>query len=382
MRNLIKVAFLNIFRRKKRTALALLGIIVGIASLIILVSIVDGLYQDSTKTLGKLQGVTVYKADALAPFASEMDLSYKSKLESIQGVKEAIPEILQIIGTVDNQKVSYTGPQNSLSLVGLNPDNYGDLIYNSVKENLVSGQLLKSSDKDYVLISKKVSEDYKKSIGSRIKLDAKEYKVKGIFESGTSSLDRQILTTLDGARLGYEIDSSFVNLFNVVTVNPSDSDAAAKKIEFKYEELKAVGQQERLEAVGSFLDNLRYLVILVTLIAAIIAGLGVINTMLMSVMERTKEIGTLRAVGWTRANVIYSVIFESGIIGATGGILGIIFGVLGSYAFSLGFGLTTAVSFFLIFECFLFALILGIFGGIYPAIVASRMVPVEALRGN
>jgi len=382
MYNLLKVAFLNIFRRKKRTALALLGIIVGIAALITLVSIVDGLYKESTDTLGKLQGVTVYKENALAPFASEMELSYKQKLESVQGVKKAIPQILQIVGTIDNLKVEYTGPQDSLSVVGLNPDDYTYLIYNSIKENLVSGELLKASDKEYVLISQKVADNYKKSLGSKIKLNTLEYKVKGVFKSDTSSLDRQILMSLDGARDGFGIGQGVVNLFNVITVNPSDSDAVAKKIEFKYEELKAVGQQERMETVGTFLGYLRYLVIVVTIIAAIIAGLGVINTMLMSVMERTKEIGTLRAVGWSRSNVIYSVLFESGIIGGVGGICGITFGIIGSYVFEYGFELTTVVSFSLVIQCFLFALILGIFGGIYPAIVASRMVPVEALRGN
>ncbi|MDD4983590.1 MAG: ABC transporter permease [Candidatus ainarchaeum sp.] len=382
MYNLIKVAFLNIFRRKKRTALALLGIIVGIASLIILVSVVDGLYEESFATLGKMQGITVFSADALAPFASEMSMSYKMKLESVQGVKVAIPQILQIVGTIDNKKTVATGPQSSYSVIGLDPENYDELIYNTVKENLISGQLLKSSDKDYVLISTVLAEDYKKSIGSKIDLDGKEFKIKGIFKAETSTLEKQILISLDGARESYGIAMDKTNLFNVITVDPSESDAIAEKIEFKYEELKAVGQQERMKTVGSFLDYLRYLVIVVTLIAAIIAGLGVVNTMLMSVMERIKEIGTLKAVGWSKANIIYSVVFESAIIGIFGGILGIVIGIVGSALFEYFFAINTAVTFSLVIQCFLFAFVLGILGGIYPAIVASKMDPVEALRGN
>ncbi len=180
----------------------------------------------------------------------------------------------------------------------------------------------------------------------------------------------------------FDMDKSKVSSFYVLPNNMSQSENIAKKIEFKFEDLEASTQQESAQQLGDVLGNLKLMVWVVSLIAAIVAGVGIINTMLMSVMERTKEIGTLKAVGWTDSNVMLMILFESIFVGLMGGILGIIFGYICSYIVFLISGLVTTVTITTVLQSFLFAFIIGIIGGLYPARIASKLDPIEALRSE
>ena len=108
------------------------------------------------------------------------------------------------------------------------------------------------------------------------------------------------------------------------------------------------------------------------------ASIGYVSN-IEGVLERFKEIGALKAVGWTRGNIVKMVLYESAFIGILGGLMGIICGYAASFAISL-FGLTTVVSSSLIIGSFVGAVVIGIIGGMYQAFIASRMDPVEALR--
>ena len=136
------------------------------------------------------------------------------------------------------------------------------------------------------------------------------------------------------------------------------------------------------DQLNGILTNLKILAIIVSIISAIVAGIGVINTMLMSVMERTKEIGTLKAVGWTSSNVTKMILIESAFIGLLGSLLGLILGYLLSSLITAAVGISTIITFNLVLQNFLFGFILGIIGGVYPAMVASKLDPIEALRSD
>ena len=103
--------------------------------------------------------------------------------------------------------------------------------------------------------------------------------------------------------------------------------------------------------------------------------------MLMGVLERFREIGSLKAVGWTQENIIRMILYESLFIGILGGAMGLALGVFASSQIG-SFGLTTVVSGELLLLSFLGAVLIGVAAGIYPALIASRMDPIEALRSE
>jgi len=130
------------------------------------------------------------------------------------------------------------------------------------------------------------------------------------------------------------------------------------------------------------LDYIDWFVWIVSLISVIVGGLGVLNTMLMAVSERTREIGTLRAVGWSRGQVLRMILAEGLVISVVGGGLGLFLGTFGAETLIhwAPRGLDTRYSGLLLLQGFLIALALGFFGALYPAWQASRLSPIEALK--
>lgn len=375
--SLVKVAFLNNFRRLSRTMLALLGIIIGIGALISLVSVVDGVYKEASDSLGKMQGLMVFKG-SMGPTNSLMSTSYEAKLKSVPGVNKAVPSVFKAISTIDGQKTSFGF--GSYSIWGVMPSDFKYTVYNAIEDNIIQGDMLKDTDVKMIVVPKTFAEDYKKTIGSKVVLDDVSFKVKGIYE--VSSMDNDIIANIDEVIKYFDLPSDQVNYYNISLINPQKASKVRNLIKFKFEELEAYSQQDTLEMVGDLLGNLRLLVIVVSIIAAIVAGVGIINTMLMSVMERTKEIGTLKAVGWTNGNVMLMILLESLFIGIIGGILGILFGFFGAFILGILSGLSTVVTFSTVISSFIFAVVIGVIGGLYPAYIASRLDPIEALRSE
>jgi ABC-type lipoprotein release transport system permease subunit len=273
MKKLVKLAFLNNYRRISRTVLALLGIIIGIASLILLVSVVDGLHKDMSDTISKMQGIMVY-ADAIpSPMFGTLSSSYVSKLNSIAGTKKVIPEVMHLIGEVNNKKQDFQGPGNSTVIIGVNAKDFDDSLYGGMIDTILKGSKLKESDAGFILISDKFAEDYKKTVGSSIDLDDKSFKIKGIFKSNSQTTESMIFANPDDIRKLYDIPNDEINYITVVPQNPSDTDKIKDIIEFRFNDLQAKTSQELIEQIGSILDNLKLLVIVIAIVAAIVAGI-------------------------------------------------------------------------------------------------------------
>src|SRR3989344_1991897 len=165
---MIKLAFLNLFRRKTRTALALLAIIIGVAAITVMVSIVDGLYVEFNGVISQYQGIQVYERGAVDQTLSTLDESFEKDLEKIPNVKSAIPEIWYLPKEIDGKKNNMFDAFNAKSVYGLDVAKFYAASNTGWIFSLERGTLLSPNDDSSVLIGKKVAEKYAKFVGSTL----------------------------------------------------------------------------------------------------------------------------------------------------------------------------------------------------------------------
>ena len=378
---MIKLSFLNLFRRKTRTFLALLGVIIGVASIIVLVSIVDGLFLQFNDVINQYKGLNVMEKDAVDQPFSILDEGFANDLERVPGVNVAIPEIWYVPEKIDGKTNEFSF--STASVYGLDIKKQNAARQAGWIVEIDEGKSLSGNDAGFVLIGKKIAEDYRKFAGAKIEINGKKFVVKGIFKGESDLIENIIAMNLSDAKQLSNIPSGKVNSFTLDLDDPARSEQIRQLIEFKFpDEVKVFSAATYSKAFDDALGQFRLLVFFVAAISAVVAGIGIVNTILMSIRDRIKEIGALKAVGWTSGDIVKMVLFESMLIGVIGGIIGIVFGFLLDVLLKSAFGLGFAVTLPLILEAFGFALFLGLAAGIYPAYRASKLEPVVALRGG
>ncbi|MEM0360619.1 MAG: ABC transporter permease [Candidatus Diapherotrites archaeon] len=382
---MIKLSFLNLFRRKSRTFLSVLGIAIGVAAIIGMMSVVDGVKGEYEGLIGSIQGVWVWEKDAVDNSLSRIDASYQSQIESMQGVRVVVPELWLIPTSIDGKTVRLAGSGSIMSPPAIYA---ADLTaYNKLRNNiwigeLSEGSMLEPGDSGYVVVGKGLKEDRHKFLGSTIRVNDKKFKVKGILKTESDSFKNLIFMSIEDARQISGTPPNIVHTFFVELQNPSEDQAMAKKMEFRLgDKLDFMTTSDLSSLFSDVLGSFNIVAVLVGGLAALVAGVGIINTILMSVLERTKEIGSMMAAGWTGGNVMRMVLYESVFMGVLGGIAGILLGFWVSMV-AKSYGLPSIVTGQVVAGSFVFAVLLGLIAGIYPAWRASKMDPVEAIRSG
>ena len=376
----IKLALSNLLRNKKRTSLAVISISIGIIALIVLVSLSYGIYNDYAKTINQIKGILVFSKTVPDPSRDKISLDLLPKLKTIHGIKKIVPEIYHIATNIEGKKLEIN-MSNLLFVYGVSANNLLDGSYSSIlKNNLIKGRLFKENEKQVILIPKEVADDYHKTIGQKINIDKQEYKIIGIFYVENKLMGSPIFANINDLKENYNYGKDKVNAFLVIPENIKDSRKISKQIEFKIDSVQAQDKEDMQKQLGDLLNILELLAIFVSIIASFVAAIGVINTVLMSVIERFKEIGTLKAVGWSKEDILIMILLESILIGFLGSILGIILGVSFSLLINIFTSLSINITLSLILKTFIFGVVIGIISGIYPAYVASKLNPIDALR--
>ncbi len=382
---MLKVSFLNLTRHKARTALSMLGIIIGVASILTMVSIVDGIYLEIDNAISQAEGILVSQGESI-PIFEYLDLDYAEKLEKIKGIEYAIPIVIGATKSVDGKghgifSGGMMGSMVRLRGVGIEKTVLsGDPAYFG---ELIAGRNFRSGDEKVAIIGKQVKDDYDKFVNQTIRVDGEKLTVIGIYDAGSAFLDNMIITDFETAADLLNVGNDQANSFDVVLAENADEDRVIKTVNFIYkDELEASRASDTAAQFTGFLDSFRLFVLLVAAISAFVAGVGILNTVLMSVMERFQEIGTLKAIGWTNSNVMKMIVYESMFMGVLGGLAGLVVGWLASSYLTTAFGLNTHITIELVLQAFGFALVTGLVAGIYPAYVASKMNPIDALHSE
>ena len=359
----------NLWRRKTRTLLTLLGVAVGVAAVVSLSAFGEGLAGGMQQTFSAPEAdLTVGQRDALMLFLSSVDEAVGAELKQIPGVGE-------VAGTVAGMVQMSESPY----FVVLGEDRRGFILPHY---RLIAGQLPASHNQ--ILIGKITAENFKKEPGDVFRLNNTTYRVVGIYETGVSLEDGGAVMLLEDAQRAFDKRNQ-VSYYNLQIKDARRIDAIKAEIESRWPDLAASRSGDATQQEAA-LDLFRAFGWFLGLFAVLVGGLGMMNTTLMSVFERTREIGVLRAVGWSRGRIIGMIMGESLVLSGLGGVAGIGLGVglieLARLVPSVESLLSGVLTPTLFVQALVMALGLGLVGGFYPAWRAAQLAPVEAMRAE
>ncbi len=373
--NYFKLIFKNPFRNKTRSFLAIVGIAIGIATIVAL-GLITASLEDSTETTLKEGSaeITVTKiGSTMGSSSGNLNESYVDKLSEIDGVEKTAGLLdSKIIDTTSDRESSRYG----YSLYGAKRD---DL--NIVGINNVNGSLY-NEEEDELIVGKNLADEENYTIGDTIDVYGNDFKITGIYETGSIFYDSALFTGLN--RLQNLTDNEGeISSVSVKIKKDANLTAVNDNIKDKYNDtLNTITTEEMSKTIEDTLGMINSATTAIEALAIIIGGLGVINTMMMTVFERTREIGVLKSVGWTKKRILAMIMGESIVLTILSGIIGSVLGVVAVVLLLKvnGGDMTLIFDINIFIKAFAVALTVGILGGLYPAIKASRLSPTEALR--
>ena len=383
----MREALRNIWRRKVRSALTIFGVAIGVFALTTMGALAASInhsvqvgldYYSSRIVLGAAGGGSFGAAFSTGP---RVPGTLAEQAAVVDGVEQAYPTIA--LAASDEQ-----AGFGSFSLVlGTPPDQAAK----DPKQLKVSkGRQLTGADAGKTVIGATIASQKNAKVGDKIDVLGKQFEVVGILEYINSDPDSYYLVNITDARALMQAQSTFtpgagelVTNINVIPKDGVDTTKLADTLEQQFAGTQATPPDQIKKQIESATSVLNLIVLGSALIAVLVGSLSVINTMLVSVSERRKEIGIKRVVGARNRHLMREVISETGLIGLIGGLVGFAGGAgvvtfINSQAKNSGFSLSLTPE--LAAAAIGFAVVLGIVAGLYPAWRAIRVKPVEVLR--
>ncbi|MGL4670228.1 MAG: ABC transporter permease [Methanobacteriaceae archaeon] len=386
--NYLKLIVKNPFRNKTRSSLAIVGIAIGIATIVALGLITSGLLASTETTLKEGAGeITVSKSgsNSFQNVGGSLNQSLVDELSNISGVEKTagILAISESSNTENSQGTSSTGQNSPMGSFGMTVKGIEKDKLDLVGISDIEGELF-NENKNEIILGKSSAENLNKSIGDTITVSGEEFKITGIYETGNIMDDNGAYTSLENLQILSSEESKVTNI--IIKVNKdANVSKVSENINEKYsDELTTTTAEDQAERANNALGMIESATGAISLLAILIGGIGVINTMVMSVFERTREIGVLKAIGWRSRRILGMILGESIVLTLVAGIVGTVVGIIGVNLIllltSVGAAIEPVYSLDIFIKAFGVALIVGVIGGIYPAYRASKLEPTEALR--
>jgi putative ABC transport system permease protein len=395
-RECLNIAFRNMSQRRTRSTLTIVGIVIGIAAVVALISIGLGATSSITSQLGGLGGNKLivfpgtFGGGFGAPSSPKQITDKEVKLVSnVQGIEVAAGLL------TEGLQINYRTQTYSASVMGADPKLVEHLFGQVQGFSIGSGRFLREGDKNDIvigyIIATKVFHN-QVMVGNKFKINKTDFKIVGITkETGLSQNDNLILMPIDSLR---SISGAPTNTFTYIISSVQDInniDQTAKRVQTKLDNtygkksFTALTTSQLASNISAIFSALTVLLAGIAGISLVVAAVGISNTMLMSVMERTREIGVMKAIGATSKSIIEIFLTEAMLIGFLGGVAGVGLGYLVSLiinqsSVSFGFALTTSVPWYLAVGGVGLAVLVGTTSGLIPARKAAKLQPVEALR--
>ncbi len=409
--DIFKLSLSHVRKSKMRSWLTIIGIVIGVAAIVAIISIGDGLQASVQKSLGNLGAdlITVSPGYSRATGAGHEQgpqggggVSAVNLTDKDLNVIKQVSGVVLVNGIVSGRSDMILGNEKtSVSITGVDITVWRSI----VTSELESGRYLQPGDSNAVVIGYSLAHDvFLQPITQNrpVTIGGKTFKVVGIFaqSGGFGGTDNAVYMPDDPARdvITETVDR---NHFTSITVKIADqnlADIVKADLEQKLMMSRHVNSRTRdftVTAFASIQQQISSVTQAITLflgaiaaVSLLVGAVGIANTMFMSVMERTRQIGLLKSLGATDNEVMKLFLIESGLFGVVGGVIGVTTGILISVLISsiglqmMGPGgtMSTVVSPQLIIFALAFSIIVGVLSGVMPARTAAKMNPVDALR--
>lgn len=399
-----------LFHSKIRSWLTIIGIVIGVGAVVGIMSLSENMQKDMESRFATmdLTAITISPGSSKAMMsgpgggggngggssASSSDSNLTNKdimaIKSVEGIKYMYGEIS------GHEKVYFLGQEAELSITGVDPQVW----QYATTYTAASGRLLEPSDNYVAVIGSGVAQDvfdHEVGLNQVLTIGGKSVRVVGILESEGGSTDNEIIMPIDAAVT--LITDAKPNIFDSIVVKADSMDIAenvsadikdklmlSRHVTEKNIDFSVSTSASMVATASSMMESMTLFLAAIAGVSLVVGAVGIANTMFTSVMEKTREIGTMKAIGATNRDILMIFIMNSALVGLVGGILGVIAGSLvtalfpllgmqmigGSVSISLSptltaFGLSIAVA-------------IGVISGVIPAYNASKMKPVDALR--
>ncbi len=396
-----QIAIGSIKSARMRSALTTLGIIIGVAAVVANVSLGASFNQYFADEIG------LYGPNFIMIYGREDNIFFENELELVKNTP-GIVDVSPVKGEWSSAEVKYMSESKIVSVWGVFED------YSRVGNiKMAEGSFLTDKDRYTAVIGYNVAnEKFDRKIGLQNSIDitfrlrdgssvTRKFKVKGIIEETESGVninnilpndrilipvDTMIAITGDadyGAfhasavsldaveEISEEVDERLARNFGISKRDMGDEDAKPYRI---------MTQIDLVEMMGGWVDAISALLTAVALISLVVGSIGIANIMLVTVTERTKEIGLMKSLGFTSTDILSLFVVESAVVGFFGGILGTSFGIVGAYVGASLMDLPSVFPVSLIVAGFGVSVVVGLIAGVFPAYKAAKMDPVDALR--
>jgi putative ABC transport system permease protein len=396
----LEFVFLSFSGEKFKTVMSSLGIIIGVAAIVVMLSVGEGLVTGVSSAFGDMDLNMVQvipggfePAGAGRPMKNAvLDDRDVSILEGVIGVESVSPR--RSTGAL----MEFRSDERSVGVVAITPSKES-----KIADTIEAGRFLSDSDRSSVVLGYDIANkmfDMKINPGSHIILTNSltntsiDYKVVGVLE------DVEQMSLLGGSSNSqiYITHSSMKNLldiqeysFSSINVWVKDPDTIAETIERMDKSLQRTHRNEKytifdqsgwLDSITEVLNQIKYGLGGIGAVALVVGGIGIINVMMLTVTERIKEIGVMKAVGANKGDIRTLFLIESGILGLVSGLIGVLLGGGLAYLISVLGNFPSTVTLTSILIGLAFGVVTSVVAGVYPASRAARLDPVEALRAE
>ena len=400
----LKHALNMMLHSKLRSWLTIIGIVIGVSSVIAIVSIGEGMEQSLNAQISELGGdiLTITPGVSRSGFrnfghstasssqATEEEIVLdRTDVQALRGIPDIDLIDTQIRKNVD---VSYRGRGGSLSLTGVDQKVWSQITTEEIRD----GRMLDSADQNVIVIGASLADNYfdqPLGINKVITIEGNSFRIVGI-------LDDQSTNIIMPIQMAYQVmDGQEKDIYDSIVVKIKDEenlDAVVEKIENKLMITRHVTQSNKdfsitsnaqiMEMRSEMMSSVSLFLTAIAAVSLLVGVVGITNTMFTSVLEKTKEIGIMKAIGARNKDILAIFLFNAGLIGLVGGIIGVVLGILlsGALPYLLG-DMTivrggTIVSLNVIIFALSISVLVGMIAGAIPAYQGSRLKPVDALR--